>query len=119
MHLLEKEPDKRYQTADGVIHDLTAAGEAAEVGKHDAPLRLLPPSRLPGRERDVDGLREAFHAARAGRCRGLLVGGAPGVGKTALLHQLRSVVAETDGWFVTGKFDQYRRDLEFDAGYQA
>ena len=119
MHLLEKEPDKRYQTADGVIHDLTAAGEAAEVGKHDVPLRLLPPSRLLGRERDVDGLREAFHAARDGRCRGLLVSGAPGVGKTALLDQLRSVVAETDGWFVTGKFDQYRRDLEFDAGYQA
>ena len=24
-----------------------------------------------------------------------------------------------DGWFVAGKFDQYRRDLEFDAAYQA
>src|SRR3954453_19725084 len=43
MHLLEKEPDKRYQTADGVLHDLAAAHEAAEVGQHDVPLRLLPP----------------------------------------------------------------------------
>jgi predicted ATPase len=48
-----------------------------------------------------------------------LVGGAPGVGKTALVHELRPVVTAADGWFVAGKFDQYRRDLDFDAGYQA
>jgi signal transduction histidine kinase len=41
------------------------------------------------------------------------------VGKTALVDQLRPVVTGRDGWFVTGKFDQYRRDVEFDAGYQA
>ena len=49
----------------------------------------------------------------------MLVAGAPGVGKTALIDQLRPVVTGGDGWFVTGKFDAYRRDLEFDAGYQA
>src|SRR3954454_25027645 len=31
-HLLEKEPDKRYQSANGVVHDLTAAVAAAERG---------------------------------------------------------------------------------------
>src|SRR4030088_1653998 len=54
MHLLEKEPDNRYQTAEGVVYDLerlqrvdtcVAAGEL-RVGEHDVPLRLLPPSRL-------------------------------------------------------------------------
>ena len=45
--------------------------------------------------------------------------GAPGVGRTALVDELRSVVTGRHGWFVAGKFDQYRRDLEFDAGYQA
>ena len=54
-----------------------------------------------------------------GRCRGVLVGGAPGVGKTALVDELRPVVTGGDGWFVAGKFDQYRRDLEFDAVHQA
>jgi signal transduction histidine kinase len=117
MHLLEKEPDKRYQTAEGVLHDLTA-DEAVQVGTHDVPLRLLAPSRLVGRDAEVDALRETFHGALDGRCRGLLVSGSPGVGKTALMDQLREVVADTDGWFAAGKFDQYRRDLEFDAGYQ-
>jgi predicted ATPase len=49
----------------------------------------------------------------------VLVGGPAGAGKTALIDQLRPVVAHNDGWFVSGKFDQYRRDLEFHAGHQA
>ncbi len=127
MHLLEKEPDNRYQTADGVVYDLErlrdaparpAAG-ALRVGEHDVPLRLLPPSRLVGRDNEVAALYAAFEEALAGRCRGVLVGGAPGVGKTALADQLRPVVTGRDGWFVAGKFDQYRRDLEFDAINQA
>ena len=61
----------------------------------------------------------AFEDALAGRCRGVLVSGAPGVGKTALVDELRPVVTGRDGWFVAGKFDQYRRDLEFDAVHQA
>jgi hypothetical protein len=55
-------------------------------------VRLLPPSRLAGREDDVAALQGAFADALAGRCRGVLV---------------------------AGKFDPYRRDLEFNAGYQA
>jgi signal transduction histidine kinase len=127
MHLLEKEPDHRYQTADGVVYDLERlrhaqadpAAAAFRVGEHDVPVRLLPPSRLAGREDDVAALEAAFADALAGRCRGVLVSGAPGVGKTALADQLRPAVTGADGWFVAGKFDPYRRDLEFDAAHQA
>jgi signal transduction histidine kinase len=127
MHLLEKEPDNRYQTADGLIYDLERLVGAqahppaavSRVGEHDFPARLLPPSRLIGRDGEMAALEAAFAGALAGQCRGVLVAGVPGVGKTALIDQLRPVVTGDDGWFVAGKFDQYRRDLEFDAGYQA
>ncbi|MCU1663775.1 MAG: serine/threonine protein kinase, partial [Pseudonocardia sp.] len=127
MHLLEKEPDNRYQTADGVVYDLERLRDARaqpgvgalRVGEHDVPLRLLPPSRLVGRDAEVAALQAAFEDATAGRCRAVLVGGAPGVGKTALVDELRAVVTGRDGWFVAGKFDPYRRDLEFDAVNQA
>jgi signal transduction histidine kinase len=122
MHLLEKEPDRRYQTADGVLYDLErvrAEPAGFRVGEHDVPLRLLPPSRLVGRDDEVAALQAGFADARAGRGRGVLVSGAPGVGKTALVDQLRPLVTGRDGWFVAGKFDPYRRDLEFDAVYQA
>ncbi|MET7401340.1 AAA family ATPase [Dactylosporangium sp. NPDC005572] len=126
MQLLEKEPDNRYQTADGVLYDLErlrdagpAAADGLRVGERDVPPRLLPPSRLVGRDAEVSVLEAAFAEALAGRCRGVLIGGAPGVGKTALVDELRPVVTGSDGWFLTGKFDPYRRDLEFDAVHQA
>ena len=124
VHLLEKEPDYRYQTADGLLFDLQrlrgadAPAEGFRVGGHDLPLRLLPPSRLVGRDKEIAALETAFHEARVGWCRVVLVAGAAGVGKTALVDQLRPVVTGSDGWFVAGKFDQYRRDLEFDAVHQ-
>jgi predicted ATPase/signal transduction histidine kinase len=127
MHLLEKEPDSRYQTAEGVLFDLErwrdsrgrAGAAGLRVGEHDVPLRLLPPSRPVGRDAEAAALRSAFDDALAGRCRGVLISGAPGVGKTALADELRPVVTGRDGWFVAGKFDAYRRDLEFDAANQA
>jgi signal transduction histidine kinase len=123
MHLLEKEPDSRYQTADGLVYDLEQvqdaqahpAAAALRPGEHDVRARLLPPSRLAGREDEVAAMQAAFGGALTGRCRGVLVSGAPGVGKTALADQLRPTVTGADGWFVAGKFDQYRRDLEFNA----
>jgi signal transduction histidine kinase/tetratricopeptide (TPR) repeat protein len=124
MHLLEKDPDHRYQSAEAAIHDLErlrAPGAAGglRVGERDVPVRLRPPSRLVGREREVAALEAAFAQSLSGRCRGVLVGGAPGVGKTALAEALWKVVTDAGGWFVAGKFDQYRRDLEFDAVHQA
>ena len=127
MHLLEKEPDHRYQTAEGVVYDLERLRDARtrpaaaglRVGEHDVPLRLLPPSRLVGRDGEVAALQAAFEDALAGRCRGVLVGGAAGVGKTVLADELRPVVTGAHGWFVAGKFDAYRRDLEFNAVNQA
>jgi predicted ATPase/signal transduction histidine kinase len=127
MHLLEKEPDNRYQTADGVVHDLerlrkTGADQRPagfRVGERDFPPRLLPPSRLVGRDTEITALHGAFQDAMASRCRVVLIRGSPGVGKTALADELRPTVTGRDGWFVAGKFDQYRRDLEFDAVNQA
>jgi signal transduction histidine kinase len=126
LHLLEKEPDHRYQSAEGLVYDLervqhakTGLATVIAVGERDFPVRLLAPSRLIGRQAEVAVLEDAFEDAQAGRCRGVLISGAAGVGKTALVDELRAVVTGRDGWFVAGKFDQYRRDIEFDAGYQA
>jgi len=89
MHLLEKEPDNRYQSADGLVHDLerlrdpgVGPGRAVlRLGEHDVPLRLAPPSRLAGRDGEIAALSAAFDDALAGRCAGVLIGGAAGTGR--------------------------------------
>ena len=129
LRLLAKEPDRRYQSAEGLRHDLArlearlaTPGDGASggfpLGERDFPLRLAAPSRLVGRDGEIDLLRQAYTEARDG-VRGLLVSGGPGVGKTVLLDQLRSLVTAHGGWFVSGKFDQFRRDRDADAVGQA
>jgi len=68
MHLLEKEPDNRYQSADGLVYDLERLRDAGadlrttapQAGEHDVPVRLLPPSRLAGRDAEVAELCDSF-----------------------------------------------------------
>jgi diguanylate cyclase (GGDEF)-like protein len=118
VRLLEKDPDRRYQSADGLAHDLShlkerlAHGEDGtfQLGERDFALRLSPPSRLIGREAEIEALRTALENAVHGNGRSVLVAGAPGVGKTALINELRPMATARRGWMVSGKFDQYRPD---------
>ncbi|OOG81392.1 ATPase [Hydrogenophaga sp. A37] len=127
MRLLEKEPDRRYQSAEGLARDLTllsqhlAAGATGSfaLGGHDFAQRLSAPSRLVGRDAEIAGLKRAFENALNGGARGVLVSGTPGVGKTALINELRPMVAARHGWFVAGKFDSQRQDLASDGVFQA
>ncbi len=118
LRLLEKEPDRRYQSADGLADDLdrlhaamTQRGPADfPLGLSDFPSRLAAPSRLIGREPELAQARAAVAGAQAGTCRLLLVSGGQGVGKTALIDQMRSIVAAQGGWFAASRFEQYRQD---------
>ena len=120
MRLLEKEPERRYQSADGLLHDLQRLreGQRIVVGEHDFAARLAAPLRPVGREAELALLRAAFDDALRGGGRGVLVAGGPGVGKTTLINELRPLAAARHGWFVSGKFDQYRQDRSTDAVHQ-
>ena len=128
MHLLEKEPDNRYQTADGLVYDLERVRRTRRHARQRPCSGSASMMSRCGccRRRGWPGARTRWRRwkprsptrwrASAGAC---WSAGAPGVGKTALADQLRPAVTGADGWFVAGKFDAYRRDLEFDAVHQA
>ncbi|WP_127506208.1 diguanylate cyclase [Actinoplanes solisilvae] len=121
--LLEKEPGRRYQSAEGLAHDLSRVvqqpDELFPLGEWDFPLRLAAPSRLVGRHDETAVLHTALERAIAGATRAVLVAGAPGVGKSALINELRRPAAAAGGWYVTGKSDQYQHETALGSVLQA
>jgi diguanylate cyclase (GGDEF)-like protein len=123
MRLLAKEPRHRYQSAEGVLHDLRriisdrALGHEVvfDLGERDFPSRLVSPTRLVGRDGDLAVLSETFRQVVTGSRRGVFVSGQPGVGKSVLVDELRPLVIADGGWFMVTKFDQYRTNASSDA----
>ncbi|WP_437313792.1 AAA family ATPase [Sorangium sp. So ce385] len=129
LKLLAKAAEERYQSALGLQHDLDrcfaelrarGAVEAFPLGQRDASDRFQIPQRLYGREREVEALLAVFERVVAhGRPELVLVSGYSGVGKSSLVAELHRPVVRERGFFLSGKFEQLRRDVPYDAFLQA
>ncbi|HJX19886.1 MAG TPA: AAA family ATPase, partial [Steroidobacteraceae bacterium] len=123
LKLLAKNAEERYQTAAGLEHDLRrclAAWEAQHridafpLGQQDASDRLLIPEKLYGREREIETLLVAFdRVVSSGAPELVLVSGYPGIGKSAVVNELHKALVSSRALFVSGKFDQYKRDIPY------
>ena len=122
--LIAKSPDDRYQTSWGLADDLArcrdeldAGGAIAtfELGRRDVSDRLNPAPGLHGREREQAALQAAWQRVRGGACEVLLISGEGGIGKSALVRELRPLVAADGGFFIQGKFDALHQSLPFSA----
>jgi diguanylate cyclase (GGDEF)-like protein len=115
LRLLEKDPEDRYQTAEGLAHDLERClvywEEARSIpsfalGERDRTDRLSVPQKLYGRERELGVLLSAFAEVTSGRGpRVVLVSGGTGVGKSGLMRELAVPVATAGGFLVSGNFE--------------
>ncbi|WP_437294541.1 AAA family ATPase [Sorangium sp. So ce426] len=129
LKLLAKAAEERYQSALGLRRDLeacfaawraTGTIEAFALGRRDLSDRFQVPQRLYGREREVEALRAAFERVVAqGRTELVLVSGYSGIGKTSLVAELHSPVVRERGFFLSGKCDQYNRDIPYRPFLQA
>lgn len=77
------------------------------------------PTKLYGREDAIGRMLGTFEDVCLGEGKLLLVPGYSGVGKTALVMQLESPIAERNGFFCKGKFNQFRKNVPYFAIRQA
>ena len=80
---------------------------------------LIIPKKLYGRENEISVLKESFIRASLGNAEVLLIPGNSGVGKTVLVNELRNPIKNGNGFFITGKFEQYQQNVPYFAFRQA
>ena len=121
--LLAKNAEERYRTATGVGADLRrclfaweerGSIESFTLGERDASDRLLIPEKLYGRDREVHALFDAFErVVSSGSPELVLVSGYAGIGKSSVVKELHKVIVLSRARFISGKFDQYQRDIPY------
>ena len=128
MKLMAKRAEARYQSHSGLTADLLACVEQLEnqgnlsdfpLGRHDMPKELQIALGLYGREDEITALEAALERVSQGATEMVLISGSAGVGKTALVGEIYKSVAQKNGFFISGKFDQLRNNIPYSALIQA
>ncbi|MFB2978768.1 AAA family ATPase [Microseira sp. BLCC-F43] len=141
--LMAKNAEDRYQSAAGLLADLEYClvqlktnGKITNFipGQLDCSAQLLIPQKLYGREQEVEELLAAFErvageedALRRGRgdaeieskSEMMLVSGYSGIGKSSLVNEVHKPIVRQRGYFISGKFDQFKRNIPYASLIQA
>ncbi|WP_224365645.1 trifunctional serine/threonine-protein kinase/ATP-binding protein/sensor histidine kinase [Hyalangium versicolor] len=122
LKLMAKVAEERYQSASGLKADLqrcldrlrSGPLEPFPLGTQDISSRFQLPQRLYGRAPQVATLLQAFERTASSKPPELiLVSGYSGIGKSSVVHELHKPVVRRRGFFLSGKFDQFQRDIPY------
>lgn len=128
LKLLAKNAESRYQSAYGLQRDLEQCLlqfqkkqriESFPLAAFDVPNQLNIPEKLYHRDKEIEQINQSFNFVLEGNSQLVLISGNAGVGKTALVAQLHEPITGRDAIFVTGKFDQFQKNIPYLAFIQA
>ncbi|KZM42017.1 hypothetical protein OA92_12315 [Marinomonas sp. SBI22] len=128
LKLMAKTGDERYQSTFGLKADLKSCIDQLEnqqeladfdIAKQDIRSNFQVTQTVSGRTKEAEKLNNAFNKASIGASSLLLVTGYAGTGKSSLVNEVHKNVVAKHGHFISGKFDQYSRDIPYFAFSQA
>lgn len=126
--LMEKMPEDRYHSAEGILFDIdrcirTYDDEHGipdfEPGLSDYSNFIEIPHKLYGRKDDAAVLEKAYNDILRGEKCTVFISGQSGVGKTSLVGSIQQFLIHSSGLLVSGKPDQYHRNIPHFALVQA
>jgi histidine kinase len=116
LKLLNKNPQDRYQSEEGLIRDLRYVEQSFLSGrdipdfkaaKSDVSPIFRLSDRLYGRDKALEQLEHIFQEAVNGKHHLVLVLGNAGVGKTALINELKQSIFSGNGYFAGCRFSEF------------
>ncbi|MBD2041890.1 AAA family ATPase [Microcoleus sp. FACHB-672] len=122
MKLIAKTAEERYQSAYGLQADLEECRQQLHstgiisnfpLGRHDISDKFQLPQKLYGRQLEIETLLAAFERASDFKSELMLIAGYSGIGKSALVQEIYKPITKKRGYFITGKFDQYQRNIPY------
>ncbi len=126
--LMLKEPEKRYQSSNALLADLMRCRDeylatgairefALESCVHTHRVTFI--SRMVGRDREAEIILEEYEQVAGGAFRSLFISGLSGIGKTRLIQELQKPIVRHRGYFTSGKFDVYQKNIPYSSLIQA
>lgn len=129
MKLMAKAAEDRYQSAWGLKTDLEHCLQQMQqqggiphfaLARRDISDKFQIPQKLYGRESETAIVlaacdRVAGHGNGEGASELMLIGGYSGIGKSVLVRELYKPITRSRGYFITGKFDQFQRNIPYAA----
>jgi predicted ATPase/serine phosphatase RsbU (regulator of sigma subunit)/tRNA A-37 threonylcarbamoyl transferase component Bud32 len=130
MKLMAKTAEERYQSAWGLkadleicLEQLNAIGAIADfsLATQDICDRFQIPQKLYGRDTEVAALLAGFEGVSQSNAPTgtgtelMLVAGYSGMGKSALVAEIHKPITKARGYFISGKFDQFQRNIPYSA----
>ncbi|TVY10086.1 ATP-binding protein [Paenibacillus cremeus] len=83
------------------------------------PSRFTISESMYGRDAELQLLYNAYQRSLLGGYEMVFVSGVSGIGKSYLINELQRLVQSEQGLFVAGKFDQFKREIPYQAIQQA
>lgn len=126
--LILKEPEKRYQSSNGLLADLircrdeyTSTGTVSEFSLESCIYthRVTFVSKMVGRDDEAKIVLKEFEKVAKGEFRSLFISGLSGIGKTRLIQELQNPIVTHRGYFTSGKFDLYQKKIPYSSLIQA
>jgi len=120
LKLLEKNAEDRYQSSIGILHDLNKCRNLLlekddfdfKLGEKDLPEHFRIPEKMYGREMEVESIIKVFSEINK-KSQFLLISGVSGSGKSYLVNEIQKPLSKEKGFFLTGKCEQFKKDIPY------